>query len=159
MNQAEIFIGTSGWHYDDWRDVFYPPKLARARWLEYYSDHFNTVEINATFYRTFADNVFEKRAARVPSGFRFVFKAPRVITHRKYLSTVEKEIREFDRKVALTGTGSDSFFSSLHRVLRLIYLSWRKRFRPSKTRRGSLLSSVTEGGSRMILSHCSARGE
>jgi uncharacterized protein YecE (DUF72 family) len=44
-------VGTSGWQYADWREVFYPWKLPQRRWLEFYSQTFDTVEINSTFYR------------------------------------------------------------------------------------------------------------
>ena len=45
------YIGTSGWHYDHWRDRFYPRKLTKAEWLEFYAHHFTTVELNNSFYR------------------------------------------------------------------------------------------------------------
>lgn len=100
---ADIFIGTSGWHYDDWKGVLYPEGLARSKWLSCYGARFNTVEVNATFYRTFGDAVFSKWGAQVPCGFRFVFKAPRLITHRKYLRGADGEIREFCRQASLLG--------------------------------------------------------
>ena len=103
MNGPDILIGTSGWHYDDWKDVFYPHKLAKARWLSFYSEHFHTVEVNATFYRTFRDSVYESWGSRVPADFRFVFKTPRLITHLRYLSGVDREIAEFCRQVSLIG--------------------------------------------------------
>lgn len=46
-----IRIGTSGWNYNDWRGVFYPPKLPQSRWLTHYVKHVDTVEINNTFYQ------------------------------------------------------------------------------------------------------------
>jgi uncharacterized protein YecE (DUF72 family) len=101
--KAGIFVGTSGWHYDDWKGVFYPEKLARSKWLRYYGDHFNTVEINATFYRTFKEGVFTGWAGQVPDGFRFVIKAPRLITHRKYLSGVQESIERFCGQTELLG--------------------------------------------------------
>ncbi len=103
MKKPDILIGTSGWHYDDWRSVFYPEKLARSKWLSYYSGHFRTVEVNATFYRTFRDSVFAGWGARVPADFRFVFKAPRLITHRRYLAGAEREIGEFCRQASSLG--------------------------------------------------------
>jgi uncharacterized protein YecE (DUF72 family) len=101
--KAGIFVGTSGWHYDDWRGIFYPEKLAKSKWLTYYGDHFNTVEVNATFHRTFADRIFTGWAGQVPTGFRFVLKAPRLITHRKYLSGVEESIERFCTQADLLG--------------------------------------------------------
>jgi hypothetical protein len=50
--QRSIRIGCSGWNYAHWRNgVFYPPRLAASKWLAYYAQHFDTVEVNATFYR------------------------------------------------------------------------------------------------------------
>jgi len=46
-----VHIGTSGWHYPHWRDLFYPPRLPSHDWLPYYADHFGCVEINNSFYR------------------------------------------------------------------------------------------------------------
>ncbi|MBV9149629.1 MAG: DUF72 domain-containing protein, partial [Candidatus Eremiobacteraeota bacterium] len=50
-NSFLIRIGTSGWVYDDWRKRFYPAGLAQRNWLAYYTQHFDTVELNATTYR------------------------------------------------------------------------------------------------------------
>ncbi len=98
---AEYFTGTSGWTYGDWKGKFYPEKLAQAHWLEYYASHFPTVEINATFYRNFPDQTYEKWRERVPAGFRYVLKAPRTITHRKYLNNIQSEVQEFWRSAAI----------------------------------------------------------
>jgi len=46
-----IYIGTSGWIYSHWSGLFYPKDCAKARWLEFYTGHFGTVELNASFYR------------------------------------------------------------------------------------------------------------
>lgn len=96
-SQATFFVGTSGWSYPDWRGRFYPADLPQKRWLEYYLTHFNAVEINATFYRKFTDQTYQKWYAHTPAEFRFVLKAPRTITHVKYLLDTDDEIREFDR--------------------------------------------------------------
>ena len=103
VNRPEILIGTSGWHYDDWKGRFYPEKLARSKWLSFYSNHFRAVEVNATFYRIFPGSVYAGWGARVPPDFRFVFKAPRLITHRRYLSGVDTEIGEFCRQATSIG--------------------------------------------------------
>jgi uncharacterized protein YecE (DUF72 family) len=96
-----LFIGTSGWTYDHWRGVFYPEDLARAKWFSYYADCFNTVEINATFYRTFQDQTYINWRKKAPQGFRYVLKAPRIITHRKYLVDVTEEIKAFEHSASL----------------------------------------------------------
>lgn len=103
VTRPDILIGTSGWHYDDWRNIFYPEKLPRSKWLSFYSNHFRTVEVNATFYRKFQDRTFDNWSAQVPSDFRFVFKAPRIITHRRRLSGVDREIVEFCRQASSIG--------------------------------------------------------
>lgn len=46
----KVYVGCSGWNYKDWRGKFYPEKLAQKNWLEFYSQKFNTVEVNNTFY-------------------------------------------------------------------------------------------------------------
>ncbi len=78
-------IGTSGFTYKHWRDVFYPQGVPQKRWLEYYSGHFNTVELNASFYHMPRENVCASWRQRTPNGFCFVMKLNRLITHRKRL--------------------------------------------------------------------------
>ncbi len=98
---TQFLVGTSGWTYDHWKGSFYPEGLAKSRWFEYYAARFSTVEINATFYRAFSDATYEKWRRRVPTDFRYVLKAPRLITHRKFLADAESEIRAFWRSACL----------------------------------------------------------
>jgi uncharacterized protein YecE (DUF72 family) len=98
---ARYFIGTSGWTYGHWRGNFYPADLPKSRWFGHYITQFNAVEVNATFYRTFKDQVYHNWRARSPAGFRFVLKAPRTITHYKYLVDAAGEIQAFDRSAHL----------------------------------------------------------
>lgn len=58
LMSLDYYIGTSGWHYDHWRGRFYPEKLARAKWLEFYTSHFATVELNNSFYRLPSEAAF-----------------------------------------------------------------------------------------------------
>ncbi|MFQ5637817.1 MAG: DUF72 domain-containing protein [bacterium] len=94
-DNTQFFIGTSGWSYPHWRGIFYPEDQPKNRWFEYYAQQFSTVEVNATFYRFFKDDTFRNWRERAPEGFRYVLKAPRVITHRKYLQEVEQPIQQF----------------------------------------------------------------
>ena len=94
-------IGTSGWTYDHWKGNFYPSDLPKSRWFVYYASQFSTVEVNATFYRNFKDQTYLNWKERTPEGFAYVLKAPRIITHRKYLLDVEEEIATFSRSYAL----------------------------------------------------------
>ena len=74
-------IGTSGYQYRHWRGRFYPRDVAMSRWLEYYADRFETVELNATFYRLPESRAFRRWASLVPDGFCFAVKASRYLTH------------------------------------------------------------------------------
>ena len=96
-----VRVGTSGWSYPHWKAVFYPEGLARARWFEFYSRTFSTVEVNATFYRFFKESTYCKWRDTAPEGFRYVLKVPRVITHRKFLAGVDEDIRRFCASAAI----------------------------------------------------------
>ncbi|WP_242522731.1 DUF72 domain-containing protein [Candidatus Methylacidiphilum infernorum] len=93
--RPRFWIGTSGWNYQEWKGSFYPEGLSPSRWLDYYSKIFNTVEVNATFYRTFPKLTYERWAKRVPEGFRFVLKVPRTISHLRLLEDVKELILHF----------------------------------------------------------------
>jgi uncharacterized protein YecE (DUF72 family) len=88
----EVRIGTSGWNYPHWRGAFYPPGLPSSKWLEFYAHHFDTVEINATFYGRPKPSTFEKWYQSTPPGFLFAVKASRYITHIKRLKNVKEPI-------------------------------------------------------------------
>lgn len=94
-NRTVYFVGTSGWTYEHWKGRFYPQDLAQAHWFDFYAAQFSAVEVNATFYRTFKDQTYHKWRQRAPEGFGYVLKAPRLITHRKYLVDVEQDIQNF----------------------------------------------------------------
>jgi uncharacterized protein YecE (DUF72 family) len=85
-------IGTSGWSYDHWQGVLYPPGLAPAARLERYGAEFDTVELNASFYRWPPPNRFSSWRERLPSGFEMAVKAPRGLTHAKRLWEPEQWI-------------------------------------------------------------------
>lgn len=74
-------IGCCGWSYREWRGVLYPARLPASRWLERYSTRFDTVEVNATFYRLPETATVGDWAAQVPEGFLFAVKASRYLTH------------------------------------------------------------------------------
>jgi len=89
------WIGCSGFHYKEWKGLFYPEKLSQSKWFEYYSSVFNTLELNVTFYRfpqlKFLENWYNKSIA----DFRFSVKAPRLITHYKKFSGTETMLEDF----------------------------------------------------------------
>jgi len=86
------YIGTSGWNYDHWKEIFYPKGFPASKWLEFYSQHFATVEINFSFYRQPERATFEKWARETPEDFTFAVKASRYLTHRKKLNDPEEPL-------------------------------------------------------------------
>ena len=83
---AKIFVGTSGYIYSHWENgVFYPISWPKSKKLEYYCQHFNTVELNNTFYRLPGEKTFESWYKRAPKNFIFALKVWRFITHIKKL--------------------------------------------------------------------------
>ena len=92
---ADYYIGTSGWHYDHWRERFYPKDLARPKWLEFYSRSFDTVELNNSFYHLPSEKAFGTWRDGTPEGFAFAVKANRYITHIKKLKDMEEPVATF----------------------------------------------------------------
>lgn len=100
---ARYYIGTSGWHYDHWRKVFYPEGLPKSKWLEFYSGFFSSVELNSTFYRLASENAFANWKDSSPPGFVFSVKVSRFITHVKRLKNIVEPISNFMTRVQLLG--------------------------------------------------------
>lgn len=95
MTYGRILIGTSGWSYHHWRDNFYPKDLPNERWLEHYSKHLQTVEINHSFYQLPEKKTLQSWYDTVPDNFIFTVKASRYITHMKKLKDPEQSIATF----------------------------------------------------------------
>src|SRR5258705_5940098 len=76
-----LYVGTSGYSYKEWKGKFYPEDLADKQMLRFYGERFRSVEINNTFYRMPKASVLESWAAEVPADFKFVLKASQRITH------------------------------------------------------------------------------
>lgn len=87
-----LFVGTSGYAYKEWKGPFYPDDLPEKRMLQYYGAQFRTVEINNTFHQMPKASILEAWAAQVPEQFRFVLKAPQRITHFQRLRDVEDAV-------------------------------------------------------------------
>ncbi|MBN1626549.1 MAG: DUF72 domain-containing protein, partial [Deltaproteobacteria bacterium] len=98
-----IRIGTSGWMYKHWQDVFYPPGLPQSKWLEYYTDHFDTVELNASFYRLPNPTTFKNWRARTPDKFMWSVKASKYITHTKRLKDPDEPLKRLYEAVGGLG--------------------------------------------------------
>ena len=80
-----LYVGTSGYSYKEWKGKFYPEELSAKDMLTYYSEHFQAVELNNTFYRTPKPNMIETWKSQVPDNFRFTVKASQGITHFRRL--------------------------------------------------------------------------
>ncbi len=92
-----VRIGTSGWSYDHWEGVLYPPGLRPSDRLAHYVAEFDTVELNASFYRWPRDSTFASWQRRLPPGFNMSVKAPRGLTHAKRLYQPEAWVERIGR--------------------------------------------------------------
>jgi uncharacterized protein YecE (DUF72 family) len=90
-----IRIGTSGWVYNHWRRIFYPPDLPPGGWFAFYARHFDTVEINNSFYRLPSEATFDSWREQAPPGFLYAVKASRYLTHMKKLIDPAGPLRLF----------------------------------------------------------------
>ncbi len=95
------FIGTSGFSYKAWKGLFYPDNLPSSKWLEFYSQHFSTVEINSSFYHLPSEKTLINWKEKVPEDFVFVLKSSRFITHRLRLKGAEKSVELFSSRARL----------------------------------------------------------
>jgi len=91
----KIFIGTSGFAYPHWRGIFYPQDLPQKDWFLYYTKHFDTVELNVSFYRLPRKEIFEGWRRRAGDKFVFSVKGWRRITHIRKLKKCQEEIKKF----------------------------------------------------------------
>lgn len=98
---TRYYIGTSGWHYDHWRERFYPKGLAKSGWLEFYSGHFSTVELNNSFYRLPSEKAFTNWRDSSPAEFKFAVKVSRFITHVKRLRDTADPVANFMSRARL----------------------------------------------------------
>jgi uncharacterized protein YecE (DUF72 family) len=101
---VQTFVGTSGYCYDHWTEnVFYPAGLPQREYLEFYARHFDSVELNVSFYRLPKKETFVNWAKRTPRGFSFVVKGSRYITHIKRLKGIEESLRFFFAQISGLG--------------------------------------------------------
>jgi uncharacterized protein YecE (DUF72 family) len=88
-------LGTSSWSSQDWVGPFYPPGTTPADFLGAYSQHFDTVEVDSTYYRIPSESMVRNWRDRTPPGFTFAAKFPQVITHEKILRDCREDLAEF----------------------------------------------------------------
>lgn len=90
-------IGCSGFYYKEWKDFFYPKGLAQKDWFKFYCEHFNTIEINSSFYKMPTVKSLRKWYDESTNDFSFTMKAPRLITHYKQLKDCSTDLAEFNQ--------------------------------------------------------------
>lgn len=98
-----LYLGTSGFAYQEWRGPFYPERLRDAEMLPYYAERFGSVEINYTFRRSPSPTTLEAWRQRTPEEFRFAVKAHRRITHTLRLADASQAVSGFLDRVRLLG--------------------------------------------------------
>jgi uncharacterized protein YecE (DUF72 family) len=94
-----VHIGCSGWNYKHWRARVYPKGLPPQRWLEHYATLFDTVEVNATFYRLPTEKAVAGWVAQSPPEFVFAVKASRYLTHIKRLTDLGDGVARFFERI------------------------------------------------------------
>jgi len=100
MAKIKWEIGCSGFHYKEWKGIFYPEPIPQKEWFKFYTTKFNTLELNVTFYRFPVLRSLEAWYDTSPANFRFAVKVPRLITHYKKFSDCSRLIDDFYTLIA-----------------------------------------------------------
>jgi uncharacterized protein YecE (DUF72 family) len=95
VTRASIHIGTSGWSYKHWKNIYYPEGLAATKWLSLYAKQFKIAEINTSFYRLPKPSTIKNWIEKVPAGFLFCPKMSRYLTQFKKLNDPEEPLERF----------------------------------------------------------------
>lgn len=95
MKKTKLHIGCSSYYNSNWKPEFYPEGLPRKEWFDFYCQHFNTYEMNGTFYKPPTVKNLISWYDKSPEDFIFSVKAPKIITHLKKFNDSQKEIQEF----------------------------------------------------------------
>ena len=112
---CKVWIGTSGYSFDDWHGPFYPPGTAPGRMLPFYAGQFDTVELNYSYYRLPVARTSAGMVRKTPAGFKFFVKANQAFTHGRNISEAEKflagiaPLKEADRLAGLLFQFPQSF--------------------------------------------------
>jgi uncharacterized protein YecE (DUF72 family) len=97
----KVHVGTMGWSYNFWQGSFYPTGMKSSEFLSEYSGHFDTVEVDNTFYRVPSVETLENWKSQTPAGFMFSAKFPQNITHRKMLKDCEQDVQFFIERISM----------------------------------------------------------
>lgn len=127
---AQVFIGTSGWHYDSWRGPFFPEGLPRKQQLTYYATRFETAELNSVFYRTPTELAVKSWREQTGKDFVFAWKASKFITHWKRLTNSCTSLALLESRLKLLGSQAGpilfqlppNFHANPHRLLDFLKL-------------------------------------
>lgn len=92
---GNLFIGTSGWHYDDWNGIFYPEKLAKTKRLEYYATQFNSLEVNSSYYNIPQPNWVKNWITQTGNNVMFTMKAHQSLTHTPDINQYQQNVHIF----------------------------------------------------------------
>jgi uncharacterized protein YecE (DUF72 family) len=103
-NLAEIRLGTSSFTAAGWEGSFYPKGIKSADRLTFYAEHFDTVEIDSTFYACPSPRNVEGWAAKTPADFIFSVKVPQTVTHEKVLVGCDPELKQFVETMGILGS-------------------------------------------------------
>ncbi|HYH74699.1 MAG TPA: DUF72 domain-containing protein, partial [Candidatus Saccharimonadales bacterium] len=90
----QLYVGTSGWHYDDWTELFYPAEVRGYRELTFHAQFFNTVENNSSFYRIAGENTYKTWYRMTPDTYKFSMKLNKFITHTNRLEITDEVIEK-----------------------------------------------------------------
>ena len=90
-----VYVGCSGWFYFHWNERFYPNELPQNKWFKFYTEKFNTVELNSTFYRFPKPSTAKAWVRQSPPNFIYTLKVNRMITHIKKFKNCRTLIKEF----------------------------------------------------------------
>ena len=138
LRSPYLHLGTSSWTAKGWLGTFYPSGTKPADFITEYARHYDTVEIDATFYATPRDSTVLGWRDKTPAGFIFAAKAPKAITHDKFLEDCQHELNGFLRTMSLledklgpilfqfpyyakrTGVTEDDFLLRLTRFLKTL---------------------------------------
>jgi uncharacterized protein YecE (DUF72 family) len=128
----EWHIGCSGFHYRHWKGPFYPNGLPQKRWFEFYAEHFQTLELNVTFYRFPRLPVLQQWYQHSPENFLFSVKAPKAITHFK----------QFHGTVDMLSSFYSTISEGLQEKLGPVLFQFSPRFHYSDERLGRVLAQL-----------------
>jgi uncharacterized protein YecE (DUF72 family) len=97
---VKYYVGCSGWHYEHWRGLYYPEELPRSKWLSFYAQQFDSVELNNSFYRVPSEKAFSTWRESTPENFIFAVKVSRFITHIRRLRNLGSAVEDFLSRAA-----------------------------------------------------------